>query len=141
VAAIRDFNRRYFSRMAPVRRALIRKGFNARELRILSALARAYEGISSSAWLVGWLSINGARVSRILKDLRRRGWIECWRGLEDARINEVRLTDMGRRLVAMLDRVADDTVADLIWELDAPRRRDLIAAMNSIAEILRLQHG
>jgi DNA-binding MarR family transcriptional regulator len=101
IAAVRRFNARYFARMAPVRRALIRRGFNARELRILSALGGAPQQLSS-AWLVGWLGISETRVSRILKDFRRRGWLECWRGLEDARINEVQLTDTGRRVCAIL---------------------------------------
>jgi len=139
VAAVRRFNARYFARMAPVRRALIRRGFNGRELRILSALGGAPQQLSS-AWLVGWLGIGEARVSRILKDFRRRGWVECWRGLEDARINEVQLTDAGRRISAMLDQTADDAVAKLLCELDPQRRRDLLSAMDAIAAILRLQH-
>ena len=140
VAAVRRFNARYFARMAPVRRALIRRGFNGRELRILKALGGAYDGLLSSAWLVGWLGIGETRVSRILKDFRRRGWIECWRGLEDARINEIQLTDDGRRICEMLDHTADDAVATLVCELDAQRRRNLLGAMDDIAAILRLQH-
>lgn len=135
VATVRRFNRFYFPRMAPIRDALTVNGFHPTELRVYRELGRAPMG-ASSAWLVHHLGIDAGQLSRILRKFREHRFIGEGRASYDGRIKHVELTRRGWEAHRRLERSANAAAAKIVAHLTPGQERRLVAAMETIEEIL-----
>ena len=117
-------HRRFADRLAGL-------GLHPRHFGMLSHLAAA-EGQSQQA-LSNALGIHRSAVVALVDDLEARGLAERRRDPADRRAYTLYLTPDGRRLLADLQRVADEEDAELLTALDASERSELIALLQRVA--------
>jgi DNA-binding MarR family transcriptional regulator len=135
VVIVRRFNRFYFKRMAPIRRALVATGFQPAELRVMRELGWSPWG-ATSAWLVRSLPIDAGQLSRILAKFRAHGFVVDGRAEHDRRIKEVELTPRGFRAHRSLERTANDAVAEILSALTGEQKERLVAALETVEALL-----
>ncbi len=106
---------------------------------MLSHLA-ANEGQSQQA-LSAALGIHRSAMVALVDDLEHRGLAERRRDPGDRRAYALHLTTRGRRLLAKLQRVAEEDEAELLRALGASERSRLISLLQRVAESQGLAAG
>ena len=106
---------------------------------MLSHLA-VNEGQSQQA-LSAALGIHRSAMVALVDDLERRGLAERRRDPADRRAYALYLTRQGRKLLAELERVAQEDEAELLTALDASERSHLISLLQRVAESQGLTAG
>src|SRR3954452_3367317 len=114
-------------------------GLHPRHFGMLSQFAAA-EGQSQQALSVA-LGIHRSAVVALVDDLEHRGLAERRRDPVDRRAYTLYLTSSGRRLLAELERVADEHDAELLTALDASERSQLISLLQRVAASQGLTAG
>ncbi|MFO0993210.1 MAG: bifunctional helix-turn-helix transcriptional regulator/GNAT family N-acetyltransferase [Hyphomicrobiales bacterium] len=130
INAIRQFNRAYTRRIGLLNRGLLQSDFTLVEARILFELARN-EGTTASA-LAELLALDPGYLSRLLSGLAKRGLIARKPSAEDRRAAMLDLTQAGRDAFAELDRRSKAEINEMLANLTAASRRDLVSAMATI---------
>jgi DNA-binding MarR family transcriptional regulator len=125
-------HRRFAERLAPL-------DLHPRHFGMLSHIAAA-EGLSQQALSVA-LGVHRSAVVALVDDLERRGLAERRRDPDDRRAYTLYLTPGGRKLLAELERAADDDEAELLGALDAAERTQLISLLQRVAESQGLTPG
>ena len=118
---------------------LARLDLHPRHFGMLSQLA-VNEGQSQQA-LSSALGIHRSAVVALVDDLEDRGLAERRRDPVDRRAYALFLTPPGRELLAELQRAADEEDAELLTELDAAERSQLISLLQRVAESQGLAAG
>jgi DNA-binding MarR family transcriptional regulator len=125
-------HRRFAERLAPLE-------LHPRHFGMLNHLA-VNEGQSQQA-LSTALGIHRSAVVALVDDLEHRGLAERRRDPVDRRAYALYLTAPGRRLLAELERAAEEDEAELLTALDASERSQLISLLQRVAESQGLTAG
>jgi DNA-binding MarR family transcriptional regulator/N-acetylglutamate synthase-like GNAT family acetyltransferase len=138
VEAMRRFNRFYTRRIGVLDEGMLKTPFSLAQGRVLYEVAHqrgSQEGPTATE--VGQeLGLDPGYLSRILRDLEKRGLIARKSSEADGRQSHLSLTAGGREVMAQLDTRARDEVRSMIGALGEPDQRRLMAAMDTIARLL-----
>jgi DNA-binding MarR family transcriptional regulator/GNAT superfamily N-acetyltransferase len=132
VAQVRRFNRTVTQRIGVLNENFLASARSLGQNRLLWEIGTDGCDIRS---LRARLDLDSGYVSRLLRALEASGLIAIEQSATDGRVRTARLTDAGRRELAMLDRRSDDAAAAILQPLNARQRDRLVTAM---AEVERL---
>ncbi len=134
IARVRAFNRFYTSVIGVLSEGLLDSPYSLTEARVIFELAQR-EATEVTA-LRRDLGIDAGYLSRLLARFETDGLITRARSAADGRRQEIRLTAAGRAAYDVLDERSAAEVHRLLQPLNGERRRRLVAAMDTIEEIL-----
>jgi DNA-binding MarR family transcriptional regulator/GNAT superfamily N-acetyltransferase len=134
IAAVRRFNRFYTRRIGVLREGLHESPFSLTQSRVLYELAHR-PPLTASA-LARDLTLDAGYLSRILRGFEAQGLVERTQSEADGRQSFIVLTEAGRAAFAPLDRGSRDEIGGLLATLTEPAQRRLVAAMETIGELL-----
>jgi DNA-binding MarR family transcriptional regulator len=132
IAAVRDFNRFYTSRLGMTRNGLHRTTHALAEARVLYELGA--HGVLETSALKDALAIDAGQLSRLVKRLEEQGLLRRLPSPRDARRQQVRLTPDGEDAFERLDEGSKEEVGALLDAL--PDARAAIAAMRSLRDAI-----
>jgi len=107
----------------------------------VGALMRVSAGPCTMSELARHLSISLPTVSKTVDLLVRRGWLERWIDERDRRQTMLRLTGSGRRALNQVRQRAERRVARTLAPLGAARRRQLVASLGALEQVLQRAGG
>ena len=134
IARVRAFNRFYTSVIGVLSEGLLDSPYSLTEARVIFELAQR-EATEVTA-LRRDLGIDAGYLSRLLARFETDGLITRARSAADGRRQVIRLTAAGRAAYDVLDERSAAEVHRLLQPLNGERRRRLVAAMDTIEEIL-----
>jgi DNA-binding MarR family transcriptional regulator/GNAT superfamily N-acetyltransferase len=134
VAAVRAFNRFYTRRIGVLAEGLLRNSHPLPEARVLFELGQ--REVTDVAALRGALDLDAGYLSRLLARLQDRGLVVLERSSADGRRRRARLTGEGTDAFTLLDRRSAQEIGELLHAMSDERQRDLIAAMNTVRDLL-----
>jgi DNA-binding MarR family transcriptional regulator/GNAT superfamily N-acetyltransferase len=134
IEAVRAFNRFYTARVGALRDGLLATAHPLPEARILFELGR--RGPVDVADLRRALDLDGGYLSRLLARLEEQGLVARERSPDDGRRQRLSLTESGRAAYTTLDERSASEIAALLDGLDDTARARLLAAMDTVREIL-----
>jgi DNA-binding MarR family transcriptional regulator/GNAT superfamily N-acetyltransferase len=134
IAAVREFNRRYTRVIGVLRGGLLDTEYSLTEARIIFELATS--GSTEVVRLRRDLDLDPGYLSRILARFKGRGLVETSRSSTDGRRQEVRLTEQGRALFAILNERSSREIGELLAPHPPIDRANLVEAMRTIQHIL-----
>jgi DNA-binding MarR family transcriptional regulator/GNAT superfamily N-acetyltransferase len=130
VAAVRRFNRFYTQQIGVLREGLLRSPYSLTEARVLYEISRRDD--PTAAELCRDLDLDAGYLSRILRDLTRKGLVEKRPSKSDGRQSLLRLTKEGRKEFATLNARQDEEVGAMLNKLSPEDQTRLIKAMRAI---------
>jgi DNA-binding MarR family transcriptional regulator/N-acetylglutamate synthase-like GNAT family acetyltransferase len=134
VEAVRRFNRFYTQRIGVLHEGLLQSLFSLAEVRVMYELVHR-EGPTATE-LSKDLGLDAGYLSRILRDLGKRGLINKRPSKSDGRQTHLRLTKKGEKTFARLNARSSDEIAALLGKLSADQKQRLAQAMQVIEELL-----
>jgi DNA-binding MarR family transcriptional regulator/N-acetylglutamate synthase-like GNAT family acetyltransferase len=134
IEAVRAFNRFYTARVGALRDGLLSTAHPLPEARILFELGR--RTTIDAADLRRVLDLDGGYLSRLLARLEEQGLVARERSPDDGRRQRLSLTEAGRDAYTTLDERSAAEIAALLDGLDDAERSRLLAAMDTVREIL-----
>jgi DNA-binding MarR family transcriptional regulator/predicted GNAT family acetyltransferase len=134
VAGFREFNRFYTNEIGLLRRGLLDTPWSLTEGRVLYELAQAE--VIETKELRERLDVDRGYLSRILARFERDGLLRRGRSGADARVQTLKLTAKGRKLVAGLDKRSSARAGERLEPLEAADRSRLLEAMGTIRAVL-----
>ncbi|HYU81242.1 MAG TPA: helix-turn-helix domain-containing GNAT family N-acetyltransferase [Candidatus Polarisedimenticolia bacterium] len=135
VAAVREFNRFYTSRIGVLDEGYLSSRFSLTEVRVLYELA--HRGSATASELGRDLGIDAGYLSRILRGFSRRGVVARAAAKDDARKSILRLTARGRATVAPLEAKAREQIGVMLDSVPPTEQARLVASMRAIERGLR----
>ena len=130
VAAVREFNRFYTSRIGVLDEGYLSSRFSLTEVRLLYELA--HRGSATASELGRDLGIDAGYLSRILRGFSRRGVVARAAAKDDARKSILRLTARGRATVAPLEAKARKQIGVMLDGVPPTEQDRLVASMRAI---------
>ena len=137
VSAVRHFNRFYTKQIGVLQEHLLHSPFSLAEARVIYDLA--HHEHTTARDLGAELGLDAGYLSRILRGFQKRGLIEKKRSAADGRESLLRLTAPGQDAFAKLNRDSGAEVGKMLRQLPEESRARLVAAMQTIAELLGAQ--
>jgi DNA-binding MarR family transcriptional regulator/N-acetylglutamate synthase-like GNAT family acetyltransferase len=134
VEAVRRFNRFYTQRIGVLREGLLQSPFSLTEVRVMYELAHHAEPTATE--LSKELGMDAGYLSRILRDLSKRGLIKKRPSKSDGRQSHLQLTKKGENEFAALNARSNDEVAAMLSKLPAGEQQRIVAAIHVIEEVL-----
>jgi DNA-binding MarR family transcriptional regulator/GNAT superfamily N-acetyltransferase len=134
VEAVRRFNRFYTRRIGVLEEGLLASPFTLAQARVLFELATRKTVTASE--LIDILGLDAGYLSRILQGFVDSRLIARQRSTEDGRRTELSLTAKGRKAFGALDHKSRHSVDEMISPLSPTQRERLLAAMQTLQEIL-----
>ncbi|MBI4566230.1 MAG: MarR family transcriptional regulator [Planctomycetes bacterium] len=134
IQEIRRFNRFYTAQIGLLRKGLLKRSFSLTEVRMLYELARRDRPTATE--IGRHLGLDGGYVSRILAKFARSGLISKRPSEMDGRHSLLQLTRKGRAVFADFDARANSQVLKMLGLVSPGDQRRLVAAMNTIEEVL-----
>ena len=134
VAAVREFNRFYTSRIGVLDESYLSSRFSLTEVRVLYELA--HRGSATASELGRDLRIDAGYLSRILRGFARRGLVTRSAAPDDGRKAVVRLTARGKTTVAPLEAKARDQIQAMLEDIPAGGQQRLVASMRAVEHAL-----
>ena len=135
VAAVREFNRFYTSRIGVLDEGYLSSRFSLTEVRVLYELA--HRGSATASELGRDLGIDAGYLSRILRGFARRGVLARTAARDDARKSILRLTPRGKAALAPLEARARDQIGVMLEKIPAAEQERLVASMRAIERGLK----
>jgi DNA-binding MarR family transcriptional regulator/N-acetylglutamate synthase-like GNAT family acetyltransferase len=135
VAAVREFNRFYTSRIGVLDEGYLSSRFSLTEVRVLYELA--HRGSATASELGRDLGIDAGYLSRIIRGFARRGLLARTAVKSDARKSILRLTSRGQATVAPLEAKARDQIGAMLDHVPAAEQDRLVTSMRTIERGLR----
>jgi DNA-binding MarR family transcriptional regulator/GNAT superfamily N-acetyltransferase len=135
VAAVREFNRFYTSRIGVLDEGYLSSRFSLTEVRVLYELA--HRGSVTASELGRDLGIDAGYLSRILRGFARRGVLSRVAATDDARKTILRLTARGKATVAPLEARAREQIGALLQSVPAAEQDRLVSSMRTVESALR----
>jgi DNA-binding MarR family transcriptional regulator/GNAT superfamily N-acetyltransferase len=135
VAAVREFNRFYTSRIGVLDEGYLSSGLSLTEVRVLYELA--HRGSATASELGRDLGIDAGYLSRILRGFSRRGLLGGAPAKGDARKTILRLTARGKATVTPLEAKARDQIGGLLESVPVAEQERLVASMRIVERALR----
>jgi DNA-binding MarR family transcriptional regulator/N-acetylglutamate synthase-like GNAT family acetyltransferase len=134
VEAVRRFNRLYTQRIGVLQEDYLHSPLSLSQVRVLYETHRT--PAPSAADVARDLGLDPAYLSRMLKGFQRAGLVRRTASRGDGRKSLVSLTAKGRRTLDSLQERSRAEVAALLGPLSEPDRHRLIAAMETIEQVL-----
>ncbi|MGP3949505.1 bifunctional helix-turn-helix transcriptional regulator/GNAT family N-acetyltransferase [Streptomyces sp. 7N604] len=135
VAEVREFNRVYTRLIGALDYPeKLRTPYSLSEARVLYELARS--GLTRVQRLREELGLAPSHLSRMLGRFEEQGLIARERYAEDARHQQVRLTESGRAAAAELDERSREAVAELLLGCNGTQVRELTRALRTVRSTL-----
>ena len=138
-SAVRRFNRFYTRRIGVLQEGLAETRFSLAESRLLWEFAHREQ--TTAAELARDLGLDPGYLSRLLRGLKEGKLIRSVRSADDARHLHLSLTAAGKRAFGPLDRHSEDGVSGLLSPLADPEQHQLLAAMQTIEQLLAPDRG
>jgi DNA-binding MarR family transcriptional regulator/N-acetylglutamate synthase-like GNAT family acetyltransferase len=132
IAAVRDFNRFYTTRLGMTRNGLHRTTHPLAEARVLYELGA--HGTLETSVLKDALAIDAGQLSRLVKRLEEQGLLKRLPSPADARRQQVQLTPVGAGAFERLDEGSKEEVGALLDALPDPQAA--IAAMRRLRDAI-----
>jgi DNA-binding MarR family transcriptional regulator/GNAT superfamily N-acetyltransferase len=134
VEAVRRFNRLYTQRIGVLSEGLLQSAFSLTEVRVMYELAHRDQPTASA--LSKELGLDAGYLSRILRDLRKRGLINNRPSKSDARQAYLGLTRKGQKEFAALNTRSNEEVAAMLSALPNSEQQRLVEAVHVIEKVL-----
>jgi len=134
IEAVRAFNRFITRHIGALNEGLLASSFSLTECRILYELAHR-PGVTASE-LGRDLALDPGYLSRLLRSFRERGLVTASAAENDARRQELRLTETGDRAFAPLNERSRAEVAAVLAPLAEADQARLIEAMHTIETLI-----
>src|SRR5215471_11729404 len=134
VEAVRRFNRFYTQRIGVLREGLLHSPFSLTEVRVMYELAHREQPTATE--LSKELGLDAGYLSRILRDLSKRGLINKQRSKSDGRQTHLRLTRKGQKEFATLNSRSNEEVAAMLGKLPGSEQQRMVEATHVIEEVL-----
>ncbi len=134
IARVRSFNRAVTLQVGALEGGFLGRDRSLGACRLLFEIGP--EGIEIRQ-LRARLDLDSGYTSRLLRGLEAAGLIRTTASPGDARVRFVTLTPAGRKELAVLNRLSDESAASLLQRLPEPQRADLLAAMGAVERLLR----
>jgi len=135
VAAVREFNRFYTSRIGALDEGYLSSRFSLTEVRVLYELA--HHGSITATELGRNLRLDAGYLSRMVRGFARRGLLTRTDAKDDGRKTILRLTARGRATVAPLEARARDQIAAMLKDVPSLEQDRLVASMHAIERTLQ----
>jgi DNA-binding MarR family transcriptional regulator/GNAT superfamily N-acetyltransferase len=134
VDAVRRFNRLYTRRIGVLEDGYLHSLYSLAEVRVLYELAHRTRPTASE--LARELDLDAGYLSRILRNLLRRGLLERTKSTRDGREWQLRLTRAGQATFVPLEAGAREQVGVLLAQLPERQQQRLVSAMQQIETLL-----
>jgi DNA-binding MarR family transcriptional regulator/N-acetylglutamate synthase-like GNAT family acetyltransferase len=134
IAAVRRFNRFYTQRIGVLQEGWGRSPFSLTEARVLYELLHRDQATASE--IGNELGLDAGYLSRILRGFAARGLIAKARSRADGRQIHLTVTPRGRKAFAPLEAHSDTEVGKMLAPLAPPEQVRLIAAMQTVEQLL-----
>jgi DNA-binding MarR family transcriptional regulator/GNAT superfamily N-acetyltransferase len=134
VEAVRRFNRFYTQRIGVLREGLLHSPFSLAEVRVMYELAHCEQPTATE--LRKELGLDAGYLSRILRDLSKRGLISKRQSKSDGRQAHLQLTKKGQKEFATLNSRSNEEVAAMLGKLPASEQQRVVEAIHVIEEVL-----
>src|SRR5207253_1391662 len=135
VAAVREFNRFYTSRIGVLDEGYLSSRFSLSEVRVLYELA--HHGSITATELGRNLRLDAGYLSRMVRGFARRGLLARTGAKDDGRKSILRLTARGKATVAPLEAKARDQIAAMLKDVPSAEQDRLVASMHAIERTLQ----
>ncbi|KRK65142.1 hypothetical protein FC72_GL001517 [Companilactobacillus tucceti DSM 20183] len=133
---VRKFNRFYTRTLQLTNKYHLGTGLTVLESRLLLEI---YENkLQTANDLVSFLDIDKGYLSRVLKSLERRGYIEQTVDDLDKRSKLLGLTELGRSTLEIIKKRADQQIDQLFSKLSEQEMEQVISAMDFIRQKVNL---
>ncbi len=130
IARVRAFNRDYTRRIGVLSEGLLESPYSLTQVRVMYEIA--HRGGVTAGELASELGLDRGYLSRLLKGFETKRLLARQASNEDARRQHLRLTPLGKRVFAPLERRQRRQVRDMLAELDEERRAAVVTAMKVI---------
>ena len=134
VAAVREFNRFYTSRIGVLAEGYLSSGFSLTEVRVLYELA--HSGSVTASELTRQLGLDAGYLSRIIRGFGRRGLLSRTPAKDDARKAILRLTARGKATVAPLEAKARHQIGAMLEKVRPVEQDHLVSSMRAVERAL-----
>ena len=131
---IRGFNRFYTNMLGLLNANIGSSDYSLTETRIIYEISKTEK--CSANQLSNILRIDTGYLSRILKKLEKEGVLERHSSEDDARINEISLTEKGHELFEQMNNDSNVQIASLIESLTDEECHEISKACDSIKKYL-----
>lgn len=133
---VRKFNRFYTRTLQLTNKYHLGTGLTVLESRLLLEI---YENkLQTANDLVSFLDIDKGYLSRVLKSLEKRGYIEQTVDDLDKRSKLLGLTELGRSTLEIINKRADQQIDQLFSKLSEQEMEQVISAMDFIRQKVNL---
>ncbi len=137
VEAVRRFNRFYTRQIGVLSEQYLRSPFSVTEARVVYELA-SHERATATE-LGNELGLDAGQLSRILRDLKKRGLLDRRPSDTDGRKSILRLTEKGQKAFALLNARSQHGIEALLNKATPEDQNRLVEAMRAIEGILSAQ--
>ncbi|HEY1475165.1 MAG TPA: bifunctional helix-turn-helix transcriptional regulator/GNAT family N-acetyltransferase [Pseudolabrys sp.] len=137
-SAVRRFNRFYTRQIGVLRKTYLDSPYSLGEMRVLYEIAQADrlgDGVTASD-IACALDLDAGYLSRVLRNFEKRGLITRKASPEDARQSHLALTSRGRKTFAPAEERSQRDVAAMLGKLGGGDQAKLVAAMQTIENLL-----
>jgi DNA-binding MarR family transcriptional regulator/GNAT superfamily N-acetyltransferase len=134
ISRVRAFNRDYTRRIGVLGEGLLDSPYSLTEVRVMYEIAHC-PGITAGA-LSEELGVDKGYMSRILKRFEAKKLVVRQPFAQDARRHHLRLTSLGKRVFAPLDRRSQEQVRATLSALEPKGREAVLGAMTTIQSAL-----
>jgi DNA-binding MarR family transcriptional regulator/GNAT superfamily N-acetyltransferase len=136
--AVRRFNRFYTRQIGVLRKTYLDSPYSLGEMRVLYEIAQGSklgQGVTASD-IAKALDLDAGYLSRVLRNFEKRGLITRKASPEDARQSHLTLTARGAKTFAPAEERSQRDVAAMLGRLGDNEQARLIAAMQTIENLL-----
>ena len=130
IARVRAFNRDYTRRIGVLAEGLLDSPYSLTEVRVMYEIAHRRD--ATAAELADELHLDRGYLSRLLKGFEAKKLLARTASPEDGRRQHLRLTPVGKRVFAPLERRSREQVKGMLSALDEARRGAVLQAMEVI---------
>ena len=134
VARVREFNRFYTRQIGALNRAFLDSEFSLTDVRVLYELRHRERTTASE--LGHELTLDAAYLSRILRELERKGLLVKTPSRRDGRQTLLKLSAKGRHLFDGIEARQHVAVADMLRHLGDDEQRQIVESMQQIEHLL-----
>jgi DNA-binding MarR family transcriptional regulator/N-acetylglutamate synthase-like GNAT family acetyltransferase len=134
IAAVRRFNRFYTRQIGVLRKTYLDSPYTLGEMRVLYELAHG--GARTASDIARALELDAGYLSRLLRKFEKRGLISRKTSREDARRSHLALTARGAKMFAPFEERSQTQVGDMLGKLPRSEQEKLVAAMQTIEQLL-----
>ncbi len=139
IETVRAFNRDYTRRIGVLSQGLLDSPYSLTQVRVMFEVAHR-PGVLAGQLARG-LGLDRGYLSRILKGFEAQRLLARAAAAEDARRQPLRLTALGKRVFAPLERRSQEQVRAMLAGVQGPRRAALLEAMGTIRRALSAERA